>query len=443
MSNQEYNIALFIDIENFIGSAATLGLTIDVSKVIIKLREIGRVRIRKAYGDMQKTLQSVGLSRQYYDLRKNFHANLIDIEDIPYLTPNKNTADIKLSVEALSIGYQNPYITHFAILASDRDYVPLYQKLQELDKKVITIGIDQMRMNPMIREASDRLFYYEHLFLGDTVSVLYETEEQNSALREDYFELLERSIEKLERDNVSVSAEMLLEFMRNSRSDFDFALIGCKSFSQFLKLSTENGYIEEKQDHTFRSRPKMDSDLRPTNNIATGSSSLNIDFKKEAKIYKKLLSETLKIPFPNLEDRRSILREIRSVLNREFGAADTLVPGKDGLTLNEIADLVLVETQEKGMETGRNVIYKITFGLYIARCFYAVRNEAANVSSVQVTGLAKPFEVWEDDLHRVYITQLQRALHNRQLKNAGLADFLYGNTEEEALRKVESLKEVG
>jgi uncharacterized LabA/DUF88 family protein len=445
--NQECNIALFIDLENFIGGATTLGLPIDISKVIIKLKEIGNVRIRKAYGDIQKALQSVGLGNRYYEIRRDFHSNLIEVEDIPYLTPHKNTSDIKLVVETLSVGYRNEYITHFAILASDRDYVPLYQKLRELNKTVITIGVDQMHMNSMIREASDRLFYYEHLFLGDTVSALYETEEQNLALRTEFFKLLTRSIKKLEHENITVSSDALLETMRNARSDFDFALVGCKSFSQFLELAAESGYIEKGQDHALKLNTingRATPGGRSAESIVTSPLTMTAkDAQKEAKIYKKLLSEMLKIPFPALQERRDILDSIRKILGQKFGISIEAILDHDSsravpvFTLNEIADFVCEDMQKAGFEVSRSVVYKIVLGLHFARCFYEQRGKVSDLTSIDVTGIAKPYEVWEDELHRNYISQIKNNLQSRTLQNSALALLLYESTDDEFLKKIQ------
>ncbi|MDR1977256.1 MAG: NYN domain-containing protein [Synergistaceae bacterium] len=450
MPNQECNIALFVDLENFIGGAATLGLPIDISKVIIKLREIGNVRIRKAYGDMQKALQSVGLGNHYYEIRRDFHSNLIEVEDIPYLTPHKNASDIKLVVETLSVGYQNEYITHFAILASDRDYVPLYQKLRALNKTVITIGVDQMHMNSMVREASDRLFYYEHLFLGDTVSALYETEEQNLALRNEFFELLTRSIKKLEHESITVSGEILLEAMRNARSDFDFALVGCKSFSHFLKLAVEYGYIEENQDHTFKISATPNGTPKAPHsreNIANAAATINAkDTQKEAKIYKKILSEALKIPFPTLQERRDIVSSIHKILSQEFGVTLKEILNRDSfrasysLTFNSIADMVHENMQEDGLEANRHVVYKIILGLHFARCFYEQRGEISDINSIEVTGIARSYDIWEDELYRNYIGQIKNNMQSKTVQDAALATLLYESTDDEALRKIQLLR---
>lgn len=453
MPNLECNIALFIDLENFIGSAATLGLPIDISKVIMKLREIGNVRSRKAYGDMQRALQAVGMGNRFYEIRRDFHANLIEVEDIPYITPHKNAADIKLVVEALSVGYQNEFISHFAVLASDRDYVPLYQKLRALNKTVITIGVDRTHMNPMIAEASDRLFYYEHLFLGDTVSALYETEEQTSPLRFEYFDLLTRSLRKLEHDNIMVSAETLYESMRNARSDFDFALIGCQSFPQFLHMALENGCIEEdQQNNTFRVSVKFTPNApTPTVSEITKLSPAvtEADAKKEAKIYRKILSDTLKIPFPELQVRKDTICVIHKALDEHFGITIKEAITHDeanqsgnltNLTFNEITDIVQEKFQEDSTETNRSVIYKIVLGLHFARCFYEQRGEVSDLTSIEVTGIAKPYDVWEDDLYRNYIGQLKFNLQSRTLQNSGLAKLLYDSIEDDAMRKIEALR---
>jgi uncharacterized LabA/DUF88 family protein len=448
MSDPECNIALFIDIENFIGGATALGLPIDISKVTAKLKEIGNIRIRKGYGDMQRALQSVGLGNRYFEIRRDFYTNLIEVEDIPYLTPHKNTSDIKLLVEALSVGYQNEHITHFSVLASDRDYVPLYQKLRTLNKTVITVGVDQMHINPMIREASDQLFYYEYLFLENTVRVPHGIEEKNLPLRVEFFELLTGSIKKLERENIVVSADVLLETMCNAKPDFDLALIGCKSFAHFLNFAMKNGYIEKGQGDTLRvpATPSVMPKAVPSEgNVVDPVIASPKEIQKEAKIYKKLLSEALKIPFPTLQERRDILSSIYKILNQEFKMEITLkeVLGHDDshtnreLTLNEIADMVYDYMREEGLKTSRNVIYKIVLGLHFAKCFYEERGEASDLMFIDVVGVAKPYDVWEDELNRNYVSQIKNTLQSKVMQSTALAALLYESTDEEFLNKIQ------
>lgn len=104
MANSKVNcrvdhIALFVDVENFFGYCNALGLPIDLSPELEKLTEIGKVTIRRSFGDIQK-LPVPGEKKQ--EIRKMLQANLVLHEDIPYHNNFKNSADIRLVIEALS-----------------------------------------------------------------------------------------------------------------------------------------------------------------------------------------------------------------------------------------------------------------------------------------------------------------------------------------------------
>jgi hypothetical protein len=286
--------------------------------------------------------------------------------------------------------------------------------------------------------------------------------------------------------------------MCSAKPDFDAALVGCKSFTHFLNLAMENGYIEKGQDYTLKTSvtPNMtatdaQSDflnlatendfiekgqnrrlkIRTTPNITAtdAHSEENIinppvamisakEAQKEAKIYKKLLSEALKIPFPTLQERRDILKSIYKVLNQEFEmeitlrealghnashADRTLTLNEDPeptLNLNEIADMVYEYMQEKSLKTNRNVIYKIVLGLHFAKCFYEQRGEASDLTSIDVVGVAKPYDVWEDELNRNYVSQIKNTLQSKVIQNAALATLLYESMDEEFLSKIQLLR---
>ena len=155
--------ALFIDIENVIGHCAALGLPVRLRPVCEKMKELAPLRVRKAFGDIAKTMNSTGHASGIVMLRKELAANLVEIQDVPYLTIQKNSADIHIVVAALSLAYENPHISHFAFVATDRDYVPLYGKLKECGKTVVVMGINENFTSSVVSEAADRLYYYEQL----------------------------------------------------------------------------------------------------------------------------------------------------------------------------------------------------------------------------------------------------------------------------------------
>ncbi len=127
-------IALFIDIENFIGFSNNLQLPIDLAPVIKKLTETGRVLFRRSFGDLSQSLYATGQINRLYHIRQMLQRNLVQHEDVPYDSKYKNSSDIRLVVEALSTAFSYPDITTFAIVSGDRDYIPLFSKLRELGK---------------------------------------------------------------------------------------------------------------------------------------------------------------------------------------------------------------------------------------------------------------------------------------------------------------------
>ena len=155
--------ALFIDIENVIGHCATLGLPVRLRPICEKMKEFAPLRARKAFGDIAKTINSTGNASGIVLLRRELAANLVEIQDIPYLTLQKNSADIHIVVAALSLAYENPHLSHFAFVATDRDYVPLYSKLKEYGKTVVVMGINESFTSGVVAEAADYLYFYEQL----------------------------------------------------------------------------------------------------------------------------------------------------------------------------------------------------------------------------------------------------------------------------------------
>jgi hypothetical protein len=84
--------------------------------------------------------------------------------------------------------------------------------------------------------------------------------------------------------------------------------------------------------------------------------------------------------------------------------------------------------------------YKIVLGLHFARCFYEQRGEVSDLTSISVTGIAKPYDVWEEELYRNYISQLKNNLQSKILQNAALAILLYENTDDESFKKIQMLR---
>jgi uncharacterized LabA/DUF88 family protein len=152
---EEERIALFLDYENLaIGARDNLGLQFDLRPVLDALAERGRVISRKAYGDW------VSFEEDGRALTRS-HVELIEIPQRMGAV-RKNAADIKLAVDALELAFEREYVTTFVICTGDSDFTPLVQKLRELNKRVIGVGIKDST-SALLPPACDEFLFYDTL----------------------------------------------------------------------------------------------------------------------------------------------------------------------------------------------------------------------------------------------------------------------------------------
>jgi len=152
----EERIALFLDYENLaIGARDRLeGMRFDLRPVLDALAERGRVIARKAYADWS-----------YWDEdRRSLTRSHVELIEIPQRmgASRKNSADIKLCVDALEMAFERDYVTTFVICTGDSDFTPLVHKLRELNKRVIGVGIKEST-SKLLPPACDEFLYYEAL----------------------------------------------------------------------------------------------------------------------------------------------------------------------------------------------------------------------------------------------------------------------------------------
>jgi uncharacterized LabA/DUF88 family protein len=152
---EEERIALFLDYENLaIGARDNLGSQFDLRPVLDALAERGRVIARKAYGDW------VSFEEDGRALTRS-HVELIEIPQRMGAV-RKNAADIKLAVDALEMAFEREYVTAFVICTGDSDFTPLVQKLRELNKRVIGVGIKEST-SALLPPACDEFLFYDTL----------------------------------------------------------------------------------------------------------------------------------------------------------------------------------------------------------------------------------------------------------------------------------------
>lgn len=152
----EERIALFLDYENLaIGARDKLGgLRFDMKPLAEALAERGRVVVRKAYADWSM------FSEDRRMLTRN-HVELIEIPQRMGMV-RKNSADIKMAVDAMELCFERDYLTTFVICTGDSDFTPLVHKLRELNKRVIGVGV-KASTSALLPPACDEFIFYEML----------------------------------------------------------------------------------------------------------------------------------------------------------------------------------------------------------------------------------------------------------------------------------------
>src|SRR5947199_5300765 len=149
----EQTLAVFFDFEN-IGIDLNHGRDrFEINKVVERLVEKGKVVAKKAYAHWSRFAQYTA----------PLHEAAIELIEIPRRgQTGKNSADIRLVVDAMDLAYSKEHIDTFVIVSGDSDFSPLVSKLKELGKHVIGLGMVDSTSN-LLRDNCDEFIYYEDL----------------------------------------------------------------------------------------------------------------------------------------------------------------------------------------------------------------------------------------------------------------------------------------
>jgi uncharacterized protein (TIGR00288 family) len=118
--------------------------------VLKRLLEKGRIVYKRAYCDWS----------HYQDAVREFHVQGIELIDIPQTKMSgKNSADIRMVVDALDLCYSKQHIDVFALLSGDSDFSPLVSKLKENNKRVLGCGVKSSTSDLLIANCDEFLYY--------------------------------------------------------------------------------------------------------------------------------------------------------------------------------------------------------------------------------------------------------------------------------------------
>lgn len=226
-------LAVFIDFENLALGFAGKRDRFRIEKVLERLVEKGKLVAKKAYADW---------SRWSADAR-SLHEAAIELIEIPKRSmTGKNSADIRLVVDAVDLAYSKDHIDTFVIVSGDSDFSPLVSKLKELGKHVIGLGLVEATSN-LLRDNCDEFIYYEDL---DRPAQLPPSD--LSSLPEGkrkVFGLLLESLLALRRENKeTIFSSMAKDTMKRKRPSFNEEYFGYRTFSELLEDAARVGVVE-------------------------------------------------------------------------------------------------------------------------------------------------------------------------------------------------------
>src|SRR5210317_1015095 len=154
MTSKSKNLALYCDFENIaLGVRDAKYARFDVGEILERLLVKGNIVVKKAYCDWSR----------YKSFRPAMHEASFELIEIPHLRQSgKNSADIRMVVDALDLCYTKSHVDTFVVISGDSDFSPLVSKLRENNKIVIGVGVKESTSNLLIANC-DEFIYYDDL----------------------------------------------------------------------------------------------------------------------------------------------------------------------------------------------------------------------------------------------------------------------------------------
>ncbi len=145
------NMALFCDFENVaLGVRDANYAAFDIQKVLERLLLKGSIVVKKAYCDWDR----------YKEFKAAMHEAAFELIEIPHVRQSgKNSADIRMVVDALDLCYTKSHVDTFVVISGDSDFSPLVSKLRENDKVVIGVGVKNSTSDLLIANCDEFIFY--------------------------------------------------------------------------------------------------------------------------------------------------------------------------------------------------------------------------------------------------------------------------------------------
>jgi uncharacterized protein (TIGR00288 family) len=247
-------MAVFLDLENIaLGAKEAQFPRFDIRLVMERLLLRGHIVVKKAYCDFDR----------YKEFKRGLHEAAFELIEIPHVRQSgKNSADIRMVVDALDLCYTKQHLDTFVILSGDSDFSPLVSKLRENAKTVVGVGVKNSSSDLFINNC-DQFIYYDDLVREkpertggrprrkiapkpeptgtDPEPLIHEGPTLDQALDQ-----LTATLEALEeeRGDEKIWASMIKQALKRRNPGFNERAHGFRSFNDLLKAAEKQGLLK-------------------------------------------------------------------------------------------------------------------------------------------------------------------------------------------------------
>ncbi len=246
-------MAVYLDLENIaLGALQAHYPTFSIQKVLERLLLKGHIVVKKAYCDFDR----------YKAFKSDLHEAAFELIEIPHVRQSgKNSADIRMVVDALDLCYTKGHVDTFVIISGDSDFSPLVSKLRENAKTVIGVGVKNSTSDLFISNC-DEFIYYDDLVRAEPAKSRKRTGPKAPATKpaeaENEGPSLEKALDELVKTFEAITQEreadepiwgsMIKQALKRRNPGFNERAYGFRSFNDLLLEAQNRGLVKLKPD---------------------------------------------------------------------------------------------------------------------------------------------------------------------------------------------------
>jgi uncharacterized protein (TIGR00288 family) len=242
---KELITAVFVDFENLaLGVEQDKKGRFEIELVLKRLLERGRIVFKRAYCDWSR----------FQNFMHEFHRYGFEMVDIPSSkVSGKNSADIRMVVDAIDLCYSKSHIDTFVLVTGDSDFSPLVSKLKENDKRVIGCGVRSSTSDLLANNCDEFIFYDDLIRVQKRTQTRRRPRKESSGndveagadkRKQEAFDRLVATVTSLETDYDPVWGSLVKPTLKRVYPGFNESYYGYTTFAELLQDAAKEGVIE-------------------------------------------------------------------------------------------------------------------------------------------------------------------------------------------------------